>query len=1186
MPSYPRPLHFEGFRIAIICALALEYDATILVFDEIWNDDADGSKPTLRQHNNHTLGRIGVHNVVLVILPNMGKVSAANEVVRLRSIYPALELAFLTGICGGVPSPGTDKEMLLGDVVIGKSIIQYDLGRQYPSKFSRKDTIDDNLSRLNKDVRSFLATYETQYGRNGLQSQITKILAEVQHTSTTKQAQSCYDRPEAGEDILFKPDYLHRHRNQPSCGCNESVACDSAIKASCVELGCDVRHQTPRKRLRSKRPEPHIHIGRIGSGDTVMKSGEHRDRLAQEHGIIAFEMEGAGVWEEIPCIIVKGVCDYADSHKNKLWQDFAAAIAASATKALIERYVCRAPRISYVNSVDSTPAVFTLAPILAGVVGAIRFVGRGNEIERLHEALKWTGNRRTAVLQGLGGMGKTQLSIEYTRRHRSDYSATLWLNARDETSLKQSFQQAARRIAREYPTVAYVQNAIASQNFDETAEAVKRWLGETGNDRWLVIYDNYDDVRFDGHGGTGQSAQSVVEQSGTIASNTSQTEAAGSKAYDIRPYFPETDHGAIIITTRSSRVRLGQLIRLGKLSNVEDSLAILESTSNRTHLSQNPDAYTLARRLDGLPLALSTAGAYLNQVSTTFAEYLQLYDKSWLRLHKESPQLLDYDQALYSTWGVSFNYIQQQSRGAAMLLRLWAYFDNEDLWYELLQEAGSEGPVWLQDITKDKLEFNAAMRVLCEHGLVEADPPTKESGEESRGYSVHGCVHAWMIHVLNTEGDEEMSFTAMRCVASHVLTLERQEYWIVQRRLVRHADRCITRTATDAAGNDEAWMFHNFGILYSDQYRLKEAEAMYKRALQGYEEALGPDIGTLHSIHCLGILYSDQDRLKEAKAMYEQALQGYEKALGPEHTSTLNAVNNLGVIYTSQGQLKEAEAMHKRALQGYKKALGPEHTSTLKIVNNLGSLYSNQGRFKEAEAMYKQALQGYEKAIGPEHTLTLKTVNNLGILYSDQGRLKKAKAMYERALQGYEKALGLEHTSTLNTVNSLGKLYSDQGQLKEAEAMYKQVLQGYKKALGPEHTSTLKIVNNLGSVYSDQGRLKEAEAMYKQALQGYEKALGPDAIRTYIPALNTLQNLGSLFKKLGENGKAISYYQQAQKGFLSVLGSENERYIYISGKLGSLQISAQERDVSPSVEEARRGLKGRWNRLKRHVKGT
>ncbi|KAK1948664.1 hypothetical protein LY78DRAFT_52792 [Colletotrichum sublineola] len=240
MFSYPRPRRSEDFRIAVICALPREYDAAILAFDDIWDDDGDRTEFALRQHNNHMLGRIGVHNVVLALLPNIGKASAANEVVRLRFIYPLLELAFLTGICGGVPSPGTDREVLLGDVVIGKSLVQYDLGRQYPSRFSRKDTVDDNLSRLNKDVRSFLATYETQHGRNDLQYQITKILAQVQQTSTTVQGRSCYGRPAAGEDMLFEPDYLHQHRHQRGCVCNESTACDGAIKASCEELGCDV----------------------------------------------------------------------------------------------------------------------------------------------------------------------------------------------------------------------------------------------------------------------------------------------------------------------------------------------------------------------------------------------------------------------------------------------------------------------------------------------------------------------------------------------------------------------------------------------------------------------------------------------------------------------------------------------------------------------------------------------------------------------------------------------------------------------------------------------------------------------------------------------------------------------------------------------------------------------------------
>ncbi|KAK1624262.1 hypothetical protein BDP81DRAFT_330670 [Colletotrichum phormii] len=548
----------------------------------------------------------------------------------------------------------------------------------------------------------------------------------------------------------------------------------------------------------------------------------------------------------------------------------------------------------------------------------------------------------------------------------------LWLNARDETSLRQSFQLAARRILREHPTVAYVQNAMVNQDLDETTEAVKRWLDEARNDRWLVVYDNYDDVRFDGRGGADQSALRIAEEGGPVSSKTSQTETADSKAYDIRPYFPETDHGAIVITTRSSTVKLGQLIRMSKLSDVKDSLAILESTSSRAHLSQNPDAYTLARRLDGLPLALSTAGAYLNQVSTTCAEYLRLYDESWLRLQRESPQLLDYDQALYSTWGVSFNHIRQQSRGAAMLLRLWAYFDNEDIWYELLQDVGSEGPLWLQDITEDTLSFNATMRVLCEHGLVEADPTTNETGGESPGYSVHGCVHTWMIHVLNTGVDEEMSLIAMRCVAWHVPSYKQQEYWIVQRRLLQHSDRCITRTATDAVEEEDAWMFHKLGILFSKQGRLKEAEAMYQRALQGKEKALGPDhTSTLDSVGNLGNLYSDQGRLKEAEAMYQRALQGYEKALGPDHISILNTVGNLGNLYSNQGRLREAEAKYERALQGYEKALGPDAIKTyipaLNTLQNLGSLFEKLGENSKAISYYHQAQNSLLSVQGPQN---------------------------------------------------------------------------------------------------------------------------------------------------------------------------------------------------------------------------
>jgi hypothetical protein len=162
----------------------------------------------------------------------------------------------------------------------------------------------------------------------------------------------------------------------------------------------------------------------------------------------------------------------------------------------------------------------------------------------------------------------------------------------------------------------------------------------------------------------------------------------------------------------------------------------------------DPDTVRLAKELDGLPLALATAGAYLDQVAISF---LGLYKESWVKLQKTSPELSSYeDRTLYSTWQVSFDHIEYQNGLSAKLLRLWAYFDNQDLWFELLRHGDSEDPDWIIELTEDELSFHGAVRILSDHGLVEVDRPSQER-IESRGYSIHRCIHSWTIHVLNEE---------------------------------------------------------------------------------------------------------------------------------------------------------------------------------------------------------------------------------------------------------------------------------------------------------------------------------------------------------------------------------------------------------------------------------------------------
>lgn len=192
----------------------------------------------------------------------------------------------------------------------------------------------------------------------------------------------------------------------------------------------------------------------------------------------------------------------------------------------------------------------------------------------MHQYLSVSPGRQIVVVHGLGGMGKTQLAIAYVKRHRNDYSATIWLNARDEASLKQSFRIAALRISREYPTLNYLQAAALDKDCDAWP-AVKRWLEEPKNDRWLLIYDNYD------HPSMRICAGAMPVSDDCNPGQHSAVDDQAPEAYDIRQYLPNIDQGMVIVTTRSSIVQIGEPLRLQKLGNEEDGLRILETTSGR-----------------------------------------------------------------------------------------------------------------------------------------------------------------------------------------------------------------------------------------------------------------------------------------------------------------------------------------------------------------------------------------------------------------------------------------------------------------------------------------------------------------------------------------------------------------------------------------------------------------------------
>ncbi|CRL25265.1 Nucleoside phosphorylase [Penicillium camemberti] len=334
--KYTRPRDLHGFEIAIFCALRLEADAMIALFDDIWEQEGQYKKGT-GDTNTYTFGRIHEHPVVLVHMPRMGKASASSVAASLRSSFPYIRVGFLVGICGGVPFSGCGKqEIILGDVLISTHIVPFDFGRLYPHTFLRKNSLLDNLGRPSPEIGGFLSKLQGQAAQTGVKDSMRADLTLSEYPGT-------------GKDKLFEAGYIHKHADTTmrtvcaQCTHSKDDVCAEALNSSCADLGCDLSRLVPRARIQTMNMKgysassycPAIHFGGLASGDQVIKSAFHRDHIAKQEGVIGFEMEGAGLWDTIPTIVVKGVCDYADSHKGKDWQTYAAAAAAACAKGIL-----------------------------------------------------------------------------------------------------------------------------------------------------------------------------------------------------------------------------------------------------------------------------------------------------------------------------------------------------------------------------------------------------------------------------------------------------------------------------------------------------------------------------------------------------------------------------------------------------------------------------------------------------------------------------------------------------------------------------------------------------------------------------------------------------------------------------------------------------------------------------------
>jgi tetratricopeptide (TPR) repeat protein len=473
-------------------------------------------------------------------------------------------------------------------------------------------------------------------------------------------------------------------------------------------------------------------------------------------------------------------------------------------------------------------------------------------------------------------------------------------------------------------------------------------------------------------------------------------------------------------------------------------------------------AEQISRAVDGLPLALDQAGAFIQETPSSPDEYLTLYRTEGAQLRKRQPGISAQHASVTVTFSLAFSRLVEKSPAGADIVRACAF---------LAPDAIPEEVVTLPELRGKPLDFLVAVQDAGRFALLRRNATAKT-------LEMHRQVQEVIKDQMDTETRRLWAVRVLEALDGIFPSPEFRN-WPQCEALLPHARVAAGHVSEFGLESQSAARLLNKTAYYlNERAEYPEAERLYLRALAIREKALGPDHpDTANSLNNLALLYDNQGRYDDAEPLYQRALAIREKVLGPDHPKTATSLNNLAALYVAQSRYDEAEPLYRRALAIREKALGPDHPDTATSLNNLALLYKKQGRYEQAEPLYQRALAIREKALGPDHPDIATSLNNLAGLYDNQGRYEQAEPLYQRALAIREKALGPDHPDTANSLNNLAVLYDNQGRYDDAEPLYQRALAIFEKALGPDHPDTITANRNYTVFLQERARHDEAKAI-------------------------------------------------------------------------------------------------------------
>jgi tetratricopeptide (TPR) repeat protein len=701
------------------------------------------------------------------------------------------------------------------------------------------------------------------------------------------------------------------------------------------------------------------------------------------------------------------------------------------------------------------------------------FTGRTSVLEQLHTTFL---ARNTGVvvqtLNGLGGIGKTQIALEYAYRYTQEYQAIFWVAADPQGDLLADFVSIAQFLhlpEKDEPNQSLI------------VEAIKQWFQQ--HEGWLLLFDNVEDV-------TAVNALRPAAGKGHILITT-RAQATGTIAIPCEVEPMDLQEGAQF------------LLRRVKLVSQDRPLDQVES-------QEKAAAEEISRLFGGHPLALDQAGAYVEETGQRLLDYLDLYrQRQAALLSRRGDTSTDHPESVMTTFSLAFENVERMRPDAAELLRFCAFLHPDALPEELLMAGARSFDPAHQRVAHDPFELNAALAVLRKYSLVKRHPATKT-------VSVHRLVQDVLKNSMEKEQQRQWAESVVQTLSREFPDGEPAS-WSVCQRYLPHARVGIQLLETWQIRSVEAVrLLNHVGYYLYKRAEYTEAQVCYEQALALLAEEEEPLL-TAQILSNLGVVQIFLAQYPQAERSLKRALRLRERWLEPTHAELAQNLNELAGVYHNQGQLTEAEPLYQQALTMQEQTLGTEDPATMRTLSNLALLKYSQKKYAEAEMLNQRVLAVREKHPGAKHVDTGRSLLNLAYVYYRQQRYTEADPLFRRALAIYEEAYGPEHPQTMTALNGLGLLYNALKRYDEAEPLFQQILMRWEEAYGPQYPRLAVVLNALAAISLHKGQPEEAESLLRRALQIWEQ-------KSWLEAIDFAASFKETARVYEQQGK----YEQAE----------------------------------------------------------